>query len=53
MEFFIRFNFKIYYRPGKQGAKPNILIKKSGDLPKKKDLRLMEQYQILLEFCQI
>ena len=36
-EFLSRFNFKIVYRPGKAGAKPDALTRRSGDLPKKGD----------------
>ena len=33
-EFLSRFNFKIKYRPGKAGGKPDTLTRRSGDLPK-------------------
>src|SRR5699024_9122803 len=33
-EFLSRFNLKIVYRPGKQGAKPDALTRRSEDLPK-------------------
>ena len=33
-EFLSRFNFKIKYRPGKAGGKPDALTRRSGDLPK-------------------
>ena len=39
-EFLSRFNFKIVYRPGKQGAKPDALTRRSEDLPKEGDERL-------------
>ena len=39
-EFLSRFNFKIVYRPGKQGAKPDALTRRSGDLLKGGDERL-------------
>ena len=32
-EFLSRFNFKITYRPGKHGGKPDALTRRSGDLP--------------------
>ena len=32
-EFLSQFNFKIRYRPGKQGAKLDALTRRSGDLP--------------------
>jgi hypothetical protein len=44
-----RFNFKIIYRPGKQGAKPDILTKRLKDLPKKGDERLLHQSQVVLK----
>ena len=36
-EFLSRFNYKISYRPGKAGGKPDILIRRLGDLPKEGD----------------
>ena len=36
-EFLSRFNFKIVYRPGKAGAKPDTLTRRSSDLPKEGD----------------
>jgi hypothetical protein len=39
-EFLSRFNFKIVYRPGKQGGKPDALTRRSEDLPKEGDERL-------------
>ena len=36
-EFLSRFNFKIVYRPGKAGAKPDALTRRSADLPKEED----------------
>ena len=36
-EFLSRFNFKIVYRPGKAGARPDALTRRSGDLPKEGD----------------
>ena len=36
-EFLLRFNFVIQYQPGKLGAKPDALTRRSGDLPKKRD----------------
>jgi len=32
-QFLSQFNFKIVYRPGKAGAKPDSLTRRSGDLP--------------------
>jgi len=40
-EFLSRFNFKITYRPGKQGEKPDALTRRSADLPKGGDERLL------------
>ena len=36
-EFLFRFDYKIIYRPGKAGGKPDALTRKSGDLPKERD----------------
>ena len=50
-EFLSRFNIKIVYRPGKAGAKPDILTRRSGDFPKegdKHDERTRFQYQAVL-----
>ena len=51
-EFFSRFNFKIVYRLGKAGAKPDALTRMSGDLPKegdKYDECTKFQYQAVLK----
>ena len=40
-EFLLRFNFKITYRLGKLGGKPDALIRQLGDLPKEGDERLL------------
>lgn len=48
-EFLSRFNFKIIYRPGKQGAKPDALTRRSEDLPKEGDERLLHQSQTVLK----
>ncbi|KAK7570621.1 hypothetical protein V3481_007378 [Fusarium oxysporum f. sp. vasinfectum] len=48
-EFLSRFNFKITYRPGKQGVKPDALTRRSEDLPKEGDERLAHQSQIVLK----
>ena len=48
-EFLSRFNFKIVYRPGKQGAKPDALTRRSEDLPKEGDERLLHQSQTVLK----
>lgn len=48
-EFLSLFNFKIVYRPGKQGAKPDSLTRRSEDLPKEGDERLLHQSLVVLE----
>ena len=49
IEFFLRFNFVIQYGSSKLGAKPNVLTRRSGDLPKKKDSRLQQIVQTVLK----
>jgi hypothetical protein len=48
-EFLSRFNFQITYRPGKQGAKPDALTRRSEDLPQEGDERLLHQSQVVLK----
>jgi hypothetical protein len=48
-EFLSRFNFKIIYRPGKQGIKPDALTRRSEDLPQEGDERLLHQSQTVLK----
>lgn len=48
-EFLSRFNFKIVYRPGKQGEKPDALTRRSADLPKEGDERLHHQSRVILK----
>jgi hypothetical protein len=48
-EYLSRFNFKIVYRPGKAGAKPDSLTRRSGDLPQGGDDRLIEQHKAVLK----
>jgi RNase H-like domain found in reverse transcriptase/Reverse transcriptase (RNA-dependent DNA polymerase)/Integrase zinc binding domain/Integrase core domain/Chromo (CHRromatin Organisation MOdifier) domain len=48
-EFLSRFEFQITYRPGKAGAKPDALTRRSGDLPQEGDDRLAHQSQVLLK----
>lgn len=48
-EFLSRFNFKIKYRPGKQGGKPDALTRRSEDMPKEGDKRLRHQSQTVLK----
>jgi hypothetical protein len=48
-EFLSRFNFKINYRPSKQGEKPDALTRRSEDLPKEGDERLEHQSRTILK----
>ena len=49
-EFLAEFNFKISYRPGRQGTKPDSLTRRVGDLPEgKDDERHQYQYQTILK----
>jgi hypothetical protein len=48
-EYLSRFNFKIIYRPGKAGGKPDALTHRSGDLPQVGDERLIEQQKAVLK----
>ena len=51
-EFLSRFDFKILYRPGKYGEKPDALTRRSADLPLKgevEDERIMYQSQVVLK----
>jgi hypothetical protein len=48
-EFLSRFNFKITYRPGKAGGKPDALTRRSTDLPQEGDERLLNQAQTVLK----
>jgi len=43
-----QYNFKIEYRPGKEGGKPNALTRREGDLPTAGDKRLPQNVGILL-----
>ena len=52
-EYLSRFDFKIHFRPGKQGEKPDALTRRSGDLPSEGDLRLEQQQQSLLKPHQL
>ena len=53
-DFFSEFNFKIMYRPGKQGEKPDTLTRRSQDLPKGfEDIREQHQFQPLLQEHQL
>ena len=48
-EFLSEFQFKIQYRPGKQGTKPDSLTCRAGDLPDSKDERTQHQHQVVLK----
>ena len=49
-EFLSRFNFKIIYRPGKRGGKPDPLTRRSEDLPREEgNARLQHNEQIVLK----
>ena len=48
-EFLSQFDFKITYRPGVQGGKPDTLTRRLGDLPKRWDERLAQQIQVVLK----
>jgi len=43
-----RYNFKIEYRPGKEGGKPAALTRRQGDLPTAGDTRITRNVGILL-----
>jgi len=42
------FNFKIEYRPGKEGGKPDALTRRKADIPQEGDERLTQKERILL-----
>ena len=48
-EFLSRLNFKIVYRPGKAGAKPDSLTRRSQDLPNGGNERLRHMEQAILK----
>lgn len=51
-EFLSEFNFRIKYRPGKQGTKPDALTRRPGDLPEgEHDVR--HQMQVLIKPDQV
>lgn len=53
-EFLSEFNFKISYRPGKEGEKPDVLTRRSQDMPKGfDDSRPQHQFQTLLRADQL
>jgi len=47
-EFLSHFEFRITYRPGKAGGKNDALIRRSGDLPKEGDERLLDNQHAVL-----
>jgi len=48
-EFLSCFDFRIVYRPGKVGGKPDALTRRSGDLPKEGDERLLTNQHAMLK----
>jgi hypothetical protein len=48
-EFLSRYHFRIIYRPGKQGEKPDTLTRRSEDLLKEGDERLQHQSRVVLK----
>jgi hypothetical protein len=48
-EFLSRFSFRIVYRPGKAGGKPDALTRRSGDLTREGDERLLHQSQTIIK----
>src|SRR6266705_5957636 len=48
-EFLSRFQFRIQYRPGKAGGKPDALTRHSGDLPEEGDERLRHMERAVLK----
>jgi len=48
-EFRSRFDFKIVFQPGKSGGKPDVLTRRSGDLPIEGDERLVANQQAVLK----
>ena len=48
-EYLSRFNFVIQFWPGKLGAKPDALTRRSGDLPKAGDERIKQMSQTVLK----
>jgi len=48
-EFLSRFDFRIVYRPGKAGGKPDALTRRSGDLPEEGDERLLTNRHAVLK----
>ena len=46
-EFLSQFNFRIIYRPGKEGRKPDALTRRPGDIPTAEEKRLRKRFGIL------
>ena len=47
-EFLSQYNFRIIYRPGKEGRKPDALTRRPGDIPTTEERRLGKRFGILL-----
>ena len=47
-EFLSQYNFRIIYRPGKEGRKPDALTRRPGDIPTTEEKRLGKRFGILL-----
>ena len=45
----VEYNFQISYRPGTQGGKADALTRRSGDLPKEGDKRLLDMQRAILK----
>ena len=53
-QFLAEFDFKISYRPGKQGTKPDSLTRRSDDLPNSLlDDRIQHQFQTIIQPSQL
>jgi hypothetical protein len=48
-QFLLQFNFKIVYCPGTAGGKPDTLTRRSGDLPKERDDRSLENQTTIIK----
>ena len=47
-EFLSQYNFRIIYRPGKEGRKPDALTRRPGDIPTTEEKRFGKRFGILL-----
>ena len=45
----VEYNIQICYRPGTKGEKPDALTRRSGDLPKEGDKRLLDMQKAILK----